>query len=139
MHIFLPHVQIEFLKFSSCDNQALVGCIPVADVAVHFKPEIIKIGRSSHKMDSNNIQNFQESTTILNAHTKKVWKPIECTQLFIFCNREVHAFSERNSSKVNVIAQLEFELAYYDVEVTPKPYQRGQFSCCVATFNRVVN
>ena len=36
-----------------------------------FEPEIIKIGQSSHKMYSNNIVNFQESTTILNAHTKK--------------------------------------------------------------------
>ena len=44
-----------------------------------FKPEIIKIGRSSEKMYSNNIQNFQESTTILNAHTKKIWKLIVCT------------------------------------------------------------
>ena len=36
-----------------------------------FKPEIIKIGQSSHKMYSNNIANFQESTIILNACTKK--------------------------------------------------------------------
>ena len=36
-----------------------------------FEPEIIKIGLSSHKMYSNNIVNFQESTTILNAYTKK--------------------------------------------------------------------
>ena len=36
-----------------------------------FKPEIIKIGQSSHEMYSNNILNFQESTTILNACTKK--------------------------------------------------------------------
>ena len=36
-----------------------------------FKPEIIKIGQSSNKMHSNNIVNFQEFTTILNAHTKK--------------------------------------------------------------------
>ena len=28
------HVQIAFLKFTSCDNQALVGCIPIAAVAV---------------------------------------------------------------------------------------------------------
>ena len=40
-----------------------------------FEPEIIKIGWSSHKMYSNNILNSQESTTILNACTKKVWKP----------------------------------------------------------------
>ena len=36
-----------------------------------FEPEIIKIGQSSHKMSSNKILNFQESTTILNACTKK--------------------------------------------------------------------
>ena len=36
-----------------------------------FEPEIIKIDQSSHKMYSNNIVNFQESTTILNACTKK--------------------------------------------------------------------
>ena len=44
-----------------------------------FKPEIIKIGQSSHKLYSNIILNFQESTTILNACTKKVWKLIECS------------------------------------------------------------
>ena len=44
-----------------------------------FEPEIIKIGQSSHKMYSNNIVNFQESTSILNAHTKKLWKLIVCT------------------------------------------------------------
>ena len=44
-----------------------------------FEPEIIKISQSSHKMYSNNILNFQESTTILNACTKKVWKVIEST------------------------------------------------------------
>ena len=31
-----PHVQIAFLKFTSCDNHALVGCIPIAAVAVHL-------------------------------------------------------------------------------------------------------
>ena len=36
-----------------------------------FEAEIIKIGLSSHKMYSNNILNFQESTPILNACTKK--------------------------------------------------------------------
>ena len=32
-----------------------------------FEPEIMKIVQSSHKMHNNNILNFQESTTILNA------------------------------------------------------------------------
>ena len=36
-----------------------------------FEAEIIKIGPSSLKMYSNEILNFQESTTILNASTKK--------------------------------------------------------------------
>ena len=36
-----------------------------------FEPEIIKIGQSSHKMYSNNILQFQESTTILKGCTKK--------------------------------------------------------------------
>ena len=35
-----------------------------------FKPEIL-ISQSSHKMYSNNILNFQESTTMLNACSKK--------------------------------------------------------------------
>ena len=49
-----------------------------------FEPEIIKIGQSSHKMYSNNIVNFQESTTILNARTKKVWKLIICTSYIYY-------------------------------------------------------
>ena len=36
-----------------------------------FEPEIIKITPSSHTMYSNNIVNFQEFTTILNADRKK--------------------------------------------------------------------
>ena len=36
-----------------------------------FEAEIIKLGQSSHKMYSNNIVNFQESTSILNACIKK--------------------------------------------------------------------
>ena len=39
-----------------------------------FKPEIIKIGQSSHKMYSNNILNSQFWMPVQN-----VWKPIECT------------------------------------------------------------
>ena len=39
LHIALlkcPHVQIAFLKFTSSDNQDLVGCIPIPSVAVHL-------------------------------------------------------------------------------------------------------
>ena len=48
-----------------------------------FEPEIIKIGQSSHKMYSNNILDFQESTTILNVQ-KKVWKLFEQPSYFIY-------------------------------------------------------
>ena len=36
LHIVLLKCQIAFLKFTSCDNQALVGCIPIHAVAVHL-------------------------------------------------------------------------------------------------------
>ena len=55
-----------------------------------FEPEVRKIRHSSYKIYSNNILNFQESTTILNAHTKKVWKLIEYTTyicLWLYCHR----------------------------------------------------
>ena len=69
MHIVLPHVQIAFLNFTSCDNQDLVGCISIPAVAI---PLNLKNSQSSHKMYSNNIVNLQESTTILNACTKSL-------------------------------------------------------------------
>ena len=49
-----------------------------------FEAEIIKIGQSSHKMYSNKILSYQESTTILNAYRKKVWKLIVCTSYIFF-------------------------------------------------------
>ena len=50
-----------------------------------LEAEIIKIGQSSYKMYSNNIVNFQKSTTILNACTKKVWKLIDgTTYVYLF-------------------------------------------------------
>ena len=46
LHIVLlksPYVQIAFMKLTSCDNQALVVCIPVAAVAVHLKLKSSKL------------------------------------------------------------------------------------------------
>ena len=43
-----------------------------------FEPEIRNIGQLSHKKYCNNILNCQESTTILNACSKKVWKLNNC-------------------------------------------------------------
>ena len=75
LHIVLLkylHVQIAFLKFTSCDNQALVGRVySNCCCSCSFEAEIIRIGQKSHKMYSNNIVNFQESMTVFNACTKK--------------------------------------------------------------------
>ena len=49
-----------------------------------FEPEIIKISQSSHKMYSNNILNFQESTAILNASTKKSGNLLKAPSIFIY-------------------------------------------------------
>ena len=77
LHIVLlkcPDVQIAFLKFTSNDNQVLVGFIPISAVTVH----------------SNKILNFQESTTILNICTKKSGNLLKaprtcwCINLFVF-------------------------------------------------------
>ena len=47
-----------------------------------FEPEIIKIGQSSHKMYSNNMVNFQESSTILNACTKRSGNLLKAPRIF---------------------------------------------------------
>ena len=49
--------------FNRVDSNCCCSC--------SFKVEIIQISQASHKMYSNNIVNFQESTTILNACTKR--------------------------------------------------------------------
>ena len=64
-----------------------------------FESKIIKIGQSSYKMYSNNILNFQDSTKILNACTKKAWKLIKGTlyiyfSLFVFF--DFHSVIHRN-------------------------------------------
>ena len=69
-YIFEIH-QLWQSGFSTVHSNSYCSC--------SFEAEIIKISQSSHKMYSSKILNFQESTTILNAHTKKVWKLIACT------------------------------------------------------------
>ena len=49
-----------------------------------FEREIIKIGQSFHKVYSNNILNFQESTTILNACTKKYGNVLIVPRIYIY-------------------------------------------------------
>ena len=68
------------LLWQSCFSRVYSNCCRSRS----FESEIIKIGQSSH-MYSNNILNVQESTIILNAHTKKVWKLIVCTSYLYAC------------------------------------------------------
>ena len=49
-----------------------------------FEAEIIKSGQSSYKMYSNNIVNFQEFTTILNACTWKSGKFLNAPRIYIY-------------------------------------------------------
>ena len=60
-----------------------------------FEPEIIKIDQSSHMMY---ILNIQESTTTLNACTKKVWKLVEFTTYFYFLESSIHEGSDETQS-----------------------------------------
>ena len=92
MHIVLlkcPDVQIGFLKFTSCDfSWVYSSCC----CSCSFEAEILKIGQSSHKMYSNKILNFQESTTISNAHTKKKSGNLSCgPRIYIPIHNVTHA------------------------------------------------
>ena len=53
--------------WQSCFSRVYSNCF----CSCSFEREIIKIGQSSHKMYNNNIVNCHESTTIVNACTKK--------------------------------------------------------------------
>ena len=66
-----------------------------------FEPEIIEIDQSSDKMYNNNILNFQKSTLILNAHMKKVWKPIVCTSYICILRIWHIIFNRRFAIKPN--------------------------------------
>ena len=74
-----------------------------------FDPEIIKICQSSHKIYSNNILNFQGSTIILNAYTKKVWKLIEAP--FVVTTKWVWTTFVQFNPHVILIAQNSFPLS----------------------------
>ena len=89
LHIILLKCQIAVLKFTSCDNQVLVGCIPIAAVAVHLNLKS-KIGQSSHKMYRNNSE-FSRVYDNFKYLYKKVWKLIECTiYIYIYKHTAVY-------------------------------------------------
>ena len=84
--VFFPSLKQNFIAYRSSNVSSSPDCIfeihqqwqlgfsrvySNCCCSCSFKPEIMKIGQSSHNMYSNNIVNFQESTTILNTCTKK--------------------------------------------------------------------
>ena len=88
-HHFFPSLKQNFIAYRSSKVSSHPDCIfeihPLwqsgfskvysnSCCSCSFEAETIKIGQLSHKTYSNKIMNFQESTTILNAHTKKAWK-----------------------------------------------------------------
>ena len=72
MHIFLPSSRPDCIfEIHQLWQSGFCRVYSNCCCSCSFKPEIIKISQSSHKMYSNNIMNFQVSRTILNACTKK--------------------------------------------------------------------
>ena len=83
---FFPCLKQDFIAYRSSKGSSFPDCIfeihqlrqsgfsrvySNCCCSCSFKSEMIKLGQSYHKMYSNNILNFQESTTILNARAKK--------------------------------------------------------------------
>ena len=100
--VFFPSLKQNFIAYRSSKVSSRADCIfeihqlwqsgfsrvySNSCCSCWFEREIIKTGQSSHKMYGNHIVNFQESTTILNTYTKKVWKRIECTTYFCLTHR----------------------------------------------------
>ena len=82
---FFPCLKQNFIAYRSCKvssrpdcifeihllwQSGFVGCISIPALAVHSN--LKSKNQSSHKMYSNNLQNFQEFATILNACTKSL-------------------------------------------------------------------
>ena len=97
--IFFPSLKQNFVAYRSSKVSSRPDCIfeihqlwQTAFCRVYsncccscsFEPEIIKIWPSSHKMYSNNILNFQESTTILNTCTKKSGNLLKAPRIYIY-------------------------------------------------------
>ena len=101
--VFFPSLKQNFIAYRSSKVSSHADCI----IEIHqlwqsgfsrlysncccscfFEPEIITIGQSSYNIYSNNIMKFQESTPLLNAHTKL----IVCTSYVLDCNIVVSVF-----------------------------------------------
>ena len=68
-----------------------------------FEPEIIKIGQSSHKMYNNNILNFQESMTILNACTKQSGNLLNAPHMLVYhFMKNIHCNHEKKTINIKL-------------------------------------
>ena len=77
-----------------------------------FEPEIIKIGQLSHKMYRNNIVNFQESTTILNACTKKSGNLLNAPLIIInSIKHQSFAYTQLNDQR-DLFQVVQFSIQY---------------------------
>ena len=87
-----------------------------------FELEIIKIGQSSHKMYSNNILNFEECTTILNACTKIVWKLIECTIHEHFLWFSIWLYCLSSQVHLPMAIEVDKSISFYVMKQNNFPY-----------------
>ena len=60
-----------------------------------FESEILKIGQSSHKMYSNNILNFQESTTIFYACTKNSGNLLKAPRILLNLLKLLNLYNQK--------------------------------------------
>ena len=94
---FCPCLKHNFIAYRSSKVSSRPGCIfeihqlwqsgfssvySNCCCSCSFEPEIIKIGQSFYKMYSNNLVNFQESTSILNARTKKSGNVLKVPRIY---------------------------------------------------------
>ena len=92
-----------------------------------FEAEIIKIGQSSHKMYSNNILNYQESMTILNACPKKVWKLIEfTTYIYIYHHHHVMPLA-----RISLTLSRHFSPSFIASGRSSRLHPVSSHSCCM--------
>ena len=95
---FFPSLKQNFIAYRSSKVFSCPDCIYEIDqpwqsgfsrvysnycFSCSFETEIIKIGQSSYKMYSNNLLNFQESITTLNARTKKAGNLLNAPCIYI--------------------------------------------------------
>ena len=108
MYIVLLSVLIAFLKFTSCDDQALVGCIPIAAVAVHLNLKSQKLVSHLIRCIAITYWIFKSlflDFRILNACTKRTGNllkaPRKYLRLFLKWTREKLRNMKKNQRKNN--------------------------------------